>query len=97
MVSGAGESDSNWGELRPNTGEIESRRGEIGILGARLGFSGIYAVFKVPDRRLAAPANAKFVGDYPNARINIGAAASHASPNQPTTIATSTSAVRCVI
>jgi hypothetical protein len=76
---------------------MQSGRGEIGILGARLGFSGIYAVFKVPDRRLAAPANAKFVGDYPNARINIGAAASHASPNQPTTIATSTSAVRCVI
>jgi hypothetical protein len=63
---------------------MESGRGEIGILGARLGFSGIYAVFKAPDRRLTAPDNAKFVGDYQNARINIDAAASHASPNQPT-------------
>ncbi len=31
-----------------------------------------------------APANAKFVSDYQNARIIIDAAASHASPNPPT-------------
>jgi hypothetical protein len=31
-----------------------------------------------------APANAKFVSDYQNARIIVDAAAGHASPNQPT-------------
>ena len=37
-----------------------------------------------------APANAKFVSDYQNARIIIDAAASHASPNQPTPAPTPT-------
>jgi hypothetical protein len=63
---------------------MESGRGEIGILGARLGFSGIYAVFKAPDRQLSAPANAKSMSDCQNSQFIVDAAASHASPNQPT-------------